>query len=223
MHRLTCHRYSEAIELLYSSLSFDLVGLDAAYRFLSLVPPQRLQQIRCLQLSDIDTPHSYRFSKPPPNERHPTTEERWLRVCSVLQTMNLESLKITIIKEFGPPLHPDQELKMLTPLVGIRTPANSFLLRLLRTGVDRLSELNGATFEVLRVDREIHGITELDWARYGPSTPRIRRKKAVKDAAKVAGIVFFAILCCPCIILVSSALECQESFERKRASLRNAR
>jgi len=201
VYRLTFHSYSEAVNLLYSSFSFDLMELNVAYRFLSRVPPQRLNLIRSFELFDIDTPASYRYPKPP-KEPHPTTEERWLRICSVLRNMDaLKTLVITFIKEYGPPLLPDQELKMLKPLVGVRAPENGFVLRLPWAETDKLGQISGVAFQVQRGEHPGFYRSEFDRAAYSDPTRLSRSKKAARDVVVGAGIIVFAVLCLPCIAM----------------------
>jgi hypothetical protein len=123
--------YREAINLLYSSFSFDLVRLHTAYRFLSLVPLQRLNQICHLHLQDINTPALYRYPDSPPYERKPSEDEQWSRVCTVLRNMQgLRTLKMHVFKYLGPPLNSQQEEKMMALLAGVPIPKANFVVEL---------------------------------------------------------------------------------------------
>jgi len=101
------YSYSEAIEVLYSSNSFALSGLEAAHRFLFTVSPHSLDRIRILDLTSIQVPDFHTTREAPKRlpwrrlakvqERHRVAEEEWLHICSVLRSMTrLKVLRIKI-------------------------------------------------------------------------------------------------------------------------------
>lgn len=44
-------RYAETVEIIYSSVEFNLINIDTSLRFLSLVPPDQVNLIRSLHIS----------------------------------------------------------------------------------------------------------------------------------------------------------------------------
>jgi len=206
--RLKRHSYSEAINLLYSSFSFDVVGLSTAYRFLSLVPLQRLNQIRSLQISQLETPVAYRFLERVPKEWYPSTEKQWIRVCSILRAAeSLRTLKITFSElSWELPCSAEQEEKMLAYLVGIQVPRADFLLQFPwvyeSDFIERISE-STCTVQRGRVPP------------FGKFGRKRRRREIARPSA--CGIVVgwvcqitAIIVCCPCIAIYGSVGKLKE-------------
>lgn len=196
--------YSEAIDILYSSFSFDLVGLPLAYRFFTLVPPQRLNAIRHLQLVDIEVPVAFRFPVNPPKEKGATGERQWLTVCSALRIMPaLQTLKVHIVKRGGPPLQPAQESKMVTELGGVQVRKGNFILQLPGQSSGEDPELRKITQELCQVERgyqifQVDDASEIqDRMRYG-QRPGNWTWRIAEGACHAA----LGVLCCPCLVIL---------------------
>ncbi|RDL35995.1 uncharacterized protein BP5553_06607 [Venustampulla echinocandica] len=121
---LTCRRiYSEAIDLLYSSFSFDLLMIAAAHHFLSAMPSQRLHHIKCLSLM-------VRPSLPPeinPTRGEPEGPETWQQICRIIKSMEgLQELRISI---FNPCMH-YRESELLHPLLGTKVQNANFVVEM---------------------------------------------------------------------------------------------
>lgn len=126
--------YSEAIEVLYSSYSFSLSGLEATHRFLSTVAPQSLENIRFLDLMSIQVPDFYttrttlgmRKDLSEIQRYYQASEEEWLHVCSILSSMKaLQALRIKIDSS---DLGFDLEPLFLQPLMDVDLKGGRFML-----------------------------------------------------------------------------------------------
>jgi hypothetical protein len=211
---LNSRRYFEAIDLLYSSFSFDLVGLPTAYRFLSLVPLHRLHRIRSLRISEVATPVAYGFPTKPPKEWYPTTEQQWIRVCSILKAAHSLRALIISFSARDPPYSAEEEAKMLALLVGIRVPKGDFLLQL---PWDYERELIGRILESTCTVQRSRMIP------FGGFSRRSSRHEIARPSGRriVTGWVYgitSIIICCPCIIVYSTIVKFDEVADRKRSS-----
>ncbi|KAH7323974.1 hypothetical protein BKA65DRAFT_540547 [Rhexocercosporidium sp. MPI-PUGE-AT-0058] len=121
---LTCRRlHSEAIDLLYSQHSFDLLDIPTAHRFLTHAPLLHLNQIRTLWISavfsaqlgvGVGIPASTYLVSP---EIAKETAEKWAAICEILTKMKgLQNLTMRIYR------HADcgsEEIEILMPLRGV--------------------------------------------------------------------------------------------------------
>jgi hypothetical protein len=149
------NRYSEVIEVLYSSKIFDLAGFEVTHRFISTIAPQSLDKIRFLNLTSIQVPLFYTTAQVPErlsrnireqNEflnKHRLAEVKWMEICSSLGSMkSLKSLRIKIDNSALVVL----EGPFLRPLMAIGVEGGSFMVEVphnFRIGTPHTPDISG--------------------------------------------------------------------------------
>lgn len=112
--------HSEAIDLLYSQHSFDLLDIPTAHRFLTQAPLIPLNQVKTLWISAVFSAKwgvgsgisatTYRVSP----EMAQETSEKWAAICDILTKMKgLQKLTMRIYRHVNCGV---EEVEILTPL-----------------------------------------------------------------------------------------------------------
>jgi hypothetical protein len=127
------YRYSEAIDMLYSTSAFD-VHLPEAYHFLSATPLPRLNQIQRLHIIwpvhvvTYFVGHGTRKDTTQSPIKCQRGEAQWLHICETLRSM--KGLKELRIRLFRSSLENLWESKLLESLVGIQIQEGKFVVEL---------------------------------------------------------------------------------------------
>jgi hypothetical protein len=142
-------RYDEAIQVLYSSNTFEFESLETFLAFSCAVIPRSFDTVRSLQLN-------FRFGLSAHfMESHPGNDmPRWERTWRVIATMKcLEEIKMRIIwargQHTGEEIPPEKEVRFLEPLKLVRG------LRIFEVTLPRLketitNEMEDIPFQIIR-------------------------------------------------------------------------
>lgn len=156
--------YREAVNILYSSNTFDLRRSVAVARLPRIILPKRFQAIRSLSFSTVFQCHTTRWDisrvetvssdkYSPPDNPHD-----WLKACRVLASMtNLHDLAITLVfwgshpHRYGEQVDPSDDVvvALLMPLKAVSADKFSLILSTTLTERDK-SLLGRVPFLVLR-------------------------------------------------------------------------
>lgn len=133
---LSCHRvHNEVSDYIYSTIRFDLLGLAAADRFLTLASQRQLKTMRKLYLSWQTTVPIH--LEPLPDKISQldraillgnNRDKLWTHICSILKEMkNLQDLRIAI---YDVSWRPTPEEDLLEPLMDLHVERGTFIVDL---------------------------------------------------------------------------------------------
>lgn len=139
--------YTEAIDMLYSTNTFDFIDLDNIVQLAATILPRRLNAICALNLS-----WQFGYLAPPGSDLgafiYPSQKEAWERVWAIIADMeSLRRLQVRL-EALWQVLHPEAEAGLLRPLEAVRRP-RLFTVKVSWFGCEGLA-LEGVPFSLER-------------------------------------------------------------------------